>query len=121
MRSWIASGQNDSNTLQILAPGFSNPKPHAAGPSDTHAQNNTIAAFLLARGKNAVLSFLPNENGWSLAGDYGWSPLLDMDWGVPVGAATEGPPNVFTRRYSKISPVVLDCNLMTSTFGAARH
>jgi hypothetical protein len=28
------------------------------------AENNTIAAFLISRGANAVLSFLPNENGW---------------------------------------------------------
>jgi hypothetical protein len=117
MRSWIKSAQNDSNTLQILAPGFSNTKPHAKGPSDTRAQNNTIAAFLVARGMNAVLSFLPNENGWSLAGDYGWSPLFDLDWGKPLGIAIEDPPNVFTRKYSKISPVVLNCNDLTSTFG----
>ena len=117
MRSWIKTAQNDSNTLQILAPGFSSAKPHTKGPSNTEAENNTIAAFLVARGKNAVLSLLPNENGWSLASDYGWSPLFEMDFGEPLGAATEGPPNVFTRKYSKISPVVLDCNDLTSRFG----
>eukprot|EP01043_Picozoa_sp_COSAG02_P022427 COSAG02_NODE_1166_length_14154_cov_19.442191_5_plen_179_part_00 len=76
MRSWITAGQNDSNTLQILAPGFSSTKPGVKGPSNTHAQNNTIAAFLLARGRNTVLSFLPNENGWSLASDYGATEWL---------------------------------------------
>jgi hypothetical protein len=118
MRSFIAAGQNDSNTLQILAPGFSSARPHTKGPSDTHAQNNTVAAFLLARGRNTVLSLLPNENGWSLASDYGWSALLEMDFGEPLGQAVESPANVFTRKYSKISPVVLDCNSGTSSFGA---
>ena len=119
MRSWITEGQNDSNTLQILAPGFSGTKPHTKGPSDTRAENNTIAAFLIARGKNAVISLLPNENGWSLASDYGWSELFDMDFGAPLGPAVESPANVFTRKYSKISPIVLDCNTGTSTFGSS--
>ena len=90
MRSWIAAGQNDSHTLQILAPGFSGAKPGVKGPSNTHDQNNTIAAFLLARGRNTVLSFLPNENGWSLASDYGTSAIPDFT-PVPENIACHGP------------------------------
>ena len=50
----------------------------------------------------------------------GWSKLLEMDFGEPLGQAVEAPPNVFTRHYSKVSPVVLDCNSGKSTFGTAR-
>ena len=64
-----------------------------------------------------MLSLLPNENGWSLASDYGWSALLEMDFGEPLGQAVESPATVFTRKCSKISPVVLDCNSGASSFG----
>lgn len=117
MRSWIAHGLNDTNTIQIVTDSFSNPNLHDKGPSNTRSQNNTIAAFLISRGKNAVLAFLGDKDGWAEGDDYGWSTLLDRDFGEPLGLAVESPANVFTRQYSKISPVVLDCNTMTSHFG----
>eukprot|EP00746_Dinoflagellata_sp_MGD_P042469 gnl/MRDRNA2_/MRDRNA2_20297_c0_seq1.p1 gnl/MRDRNA2_/MRDRNA2_20297_c0~~gnl/MRDRNA2_/MRDRNA2_20297_c0_seq1.p1 ORF type:complete len:375 (-),score=59.04 gnl/MRDRNA2_/MRDRNA2_20297_c0_seq1:276-1331(-) len=122
MRKWIKVGLNDTTTLQILGAHFSDAKPHdGQEPSNTRAENNTIAAFLISRGKNAVLSLLDNNAhriGWAEGIDYGWSSLFDMDFGEPVGPPVESPANVFTRHYTKISTVTLDCNTLTSSFGS---
>ena len=48
--------------------------------------------------------------------DYGWSPLLDFDYGKPVGGGEEVEAGVFRRTWSKGGFVELDCNTFTSTF-----
>lgn len=109
MRRWIAMGANDANTMQIVAPQFRN-NVSAFG----RAMNNTIAAFLISRGKSATLMF-PVLGDYGAAIDYKWSPLLDTDFGEPLGPATEQRHAVFTREWSKAT-VTLDCTKLKSSF-----
>jgi len=49
------------------------------------------------------------------ASRYGWSSLLELDFGEPLEIATELSPGVFQREWSEAT-VTLDCNTYTSEF-----
>ena len=113
VRTWIEKGANPNVTLQVLAPSFKH-LPPASAPPTTMAGNNTVAAFLIARGASAMLE-LPVKGAYGLADTYGWSPLFDADFGEPDGPGREIISGVFTREWSKAT-VTLDCNTFTSNF-----
>jgi hypothetical protein len=58
---------------------------------------------------------LPVAGAYEDMRSYSWSPLLDADFGVPLGQGQEVSPGVFTRQWSKVT-VKLDCNSYTSEF-----
>ena len=62
-----------------------------------------LAAFLIARG-DYWLFFTPDT--W-------WKEGFEVDYGVPMGDATEPLPNFFIRKWSNCT-VYLDCNSFTS-------
>ena len=65
--------------------------------------NQTIAAFLITRPPVALLG-----SRWQ---DASWSPLFELDAGLPQALCEESPttPGVFSRRWSK-GVAQLDCN-----------
>jgi len=79
-------------------------------------RNNTIAAFLVARGASAMLEF-PVDDFLSYEGAsrYGWSSLLELDFGEPLEVGIEVSSGVFQREWSEAT-VTLDCNSYTSKF-----
>jgi hypothetical protein len=70
--------------------------------------NATLASFLVARSPIAYIGF---EQGSS---DASWSPLFELDVGVPLGLCSEGPEGVFSREWSKGTASV-DCNTWTGS------
>lgn len=96
-----------------------------APPSPSVDINNTVAAFLIARGPSAMLE-LPVLGAYEDMTNYVLSPLLDMDYGIPLGpgrklggnggiqgASGQGGGSVFTREYTRAS-VTLNCSDWTS-------
>lgn len=78
------------------------------------AQNITVAAFLISRGQSAMLEF-PVVGAYEDMRSYDLdSPLLNADYGVPVGPASEVESGVFTRKWSKVT-VTLNCNSYNSS------
>lgn len=65
--------------------------------------NATLAAFLVARSPMAYIGF---QQGSS---DKSWSPMFELDVGVPLGLCAEGPEGVFSRQWS-LGTAVIDCN-----------
>lgn len=103
MRQWIAQGIADKNTLQIQV--------------NKQVEDQEIAAFLIARGPSAVMEF-PVLGAYGAAVEYGWNPLMDEDFGVPLDKATENPAHVFTRRWSNAT-ISLNCAMWKATFSPA--
>jgi len=78
-------------------------------------QNNTIAAFMIARGATAMLE-LPVGGAYENMRMYDVdAPILQADWGPPLGVGKEEAPGVFTREFASAT-LSLDCNSWTSTF-----
>ena len=92
MRSLCAPSTQGSSMLM----GFSH------GPD----LNQTIAAFLVSR---PPIAFLGSR--WQ---DNMWSPLFNMDVGLPLGLCNESLPGVFQRPWTH-GVAVLDCNTWTAT------
>ena len=89
------------------------PPPHAHGSVEVE-QNNTVAAFMLARGESAMLE-LPVAGAYEAMSSYDVdAAVLQLDFGSAIGAAKEAS-GVFTRQFSK-GTVELDCNKWQSSF-----
>ena len=89
------------------------PPPHAHGSVEVE-QNNTVAAFMLARGESAMLE-LPVAGAYEAMSSYDVdAAVLQLDFGAAIGAAQEAS-GVFTRQFSK-GTVELDCNKWQSSF-----
>ena len=86
----------------------------ARSPTSTIAGNNTIAAFLIARGRSAMLE-LPVHGAYEDMAAYGWNPLLAADFGEPVEAARRVAPGVWERRWTRAT-VRIDCGAWSSAF-----
>jgi hypothetical protein len=77
-------------------------------------QNNTVAAFMLARGKSAMLE-LPVAGAYEAMSSYDVNAaVLQLDFGGAIGTATEAG-GVFTRKFAK-GTIQLDCNKWQSSF-----
>lgn len=80
-------------------------------------QNNTVAAFMIARGPSAMLE-LPVGGAYENMAMYDVdAPVLQLDFGAAVGLGTEEAPGIFTRQFQK-GVVRLDCNTYTSVFSS---
>jgi len=92
------------------------PPPPPPAPADGPADRNaTVAAFLIARGKSAML-MLPVEGAYENMADYDLhSPLLRADFGTPLGAGKERAPGVFSREFTGAT-ISLDCGSWTTSF-----
>ena len=88
------------------------PPPPPPQPYDGVAINNTVAAFLVARGISAMLE-LPVLGAYEDMSHYVWSPLLDADYGTPLGPGREVSPGFFARNYTR-AHVALNCTAWTS-------
>jgi hypothetical protein len=118
VQSWMKIGSNTSLSLQVLGEAFRKKNEalldNGASPPPSGADaNNTIAAFLIARGRSAMLE-LPVGGAYENMDKYILSPLLDADFGEPTGAGHEGAGGVFTREWTKAT-ITLDCNTWTSS------
>jgi len=93
--------------------------------------NQTLAAFLLLRGKYALFQYAvigPYEcaaepcgvpkSPTSGYGPYQWSPMLEKDYGEPIGPPTVSPAGEWTRKWSKAT-VSLDCASWKAHFSLA--
>ena len=79
------------------------------------SQNQTLAAFLIARGASAMLE-LPVCGAFEAMSDYDLTnPLLDVEFGRALGAGERVAPGRFRREYAKAT-VELDCKSWSSTF-----
>eukprot|EP01052_Picozoa_sp_SAG31_P007286 SAG31_NODE_346_length_17349_cov_9.825875_7_plen_284_part_00 len=88
------------------------PPPH--GNSIEIDQNNTVAAFMLARGESAMLE-LPVAGAYEAMSGYDVdATVLQLDFGAAVGVAEEAN-GVFTRKFAK-GTIHLDCNKWQSSF-----
>jgi len=66
-------------------------------------QEQILSAFLITRPPYGWL-------GWGWESDQkNWLPIFNVQFGVPIGTCTEGPPQVFSRKWSEMT-VTLDCN-----------
>ena len=85
-----------------------------SGLNDTQEQFEIdLAMFLLVRGPYAWLGY--NWNGCHDTWVYReWDPMLDKDYGVPLGSMVEIESGVFERKWSK-STVKMDCNTYKPT------
>ena len=101
MREWIRIGHRTAHTLQLQA-GTNTPR------------NETLAAFLIARGASALLEY-PIEGTYGTAAAFGFPALLAADFGEPSGDALEAHPGVFRRAWSKAT-IELDCRDLSSSF-----
>ena len=78
-------------------------------------QNNTVAAFMIARGLSGMLE-LPVGGAYEKMDMYDVdAPILQADWGAALGLGKEGPTGTFTREFEKAT-IALDCNSYTSSF-----
>ena len=77
-------------------------------------RNETLAAFLIARGASALLEY-PIEGTYGTAAAFGFPALLAADFGEPSGDALEAHPGVFRRAWSKAT-IELDCRDLSSSF-----
>lgn len=70
---------------------------------------------MISRGSSAVLE-LPVCGAYEAMADYDLSnPLLNADFGAPLGPGKETAPGQYAREYSKAT-ISLDCGSWTSTF-----
>ena len=107
---WIVIGADATHALQIKGAAFQMP---SVGVPDPREENNTIAAFLISRGASAMMMIGSTPMFLMDRFDYAY-PLLNADFGVPVGPATVNG-TIFTRDYSN-ARVTLDCGSWSSTF-----
>ncbi len=97
-------------------------------PNQPAAFNQTLAAFLLLRGKFALLQYGvigpyecaaepcgKSNSPTSGYGPYEWSPLLDKDYGEPLGPPTVSSGGVWTRKWSKAT-ISLSCASWQAVF-----
>ena len=103
------------------APGPPSPPPGPPAPAVDPlemAQNNTVAAFLIARGASAMLE-LPVAGAYESMAMYAVdAPVLALDFGAALGPGKESSPGVFTRAFQR-GAVELDCKAWRSTFTAS--
>ncbi len=76
-----------------------------SGPARSGPINQTLAAFLVTR---PPIAFFGSR--WQ---DDMWSPLFDLDTGVPTELCSEGPTGVFSRTWTK-GVATLNCNDYTA-------
>ena len=80
------------------------------------SQNNTLAAFLIARGEGGGILELPVCGAFESMADYDLSnPLLNVDFGTPLGPGKELSSGRYTREFTKAT-ISLDCGSWSSTF-----
>lgn len=80
------------------------------------SQNNTIAAFVIARGAGGGFLELPVCGAFESMADYDLSnPLLKAELGTPLGAGKQTTPGSYAREFTKAT-VSLDCATWRSTF-----
>ena len=85
-------------------------------PQPYFSQNNTLAAFLIARGAGGGFLELPVCGAFESMADYDLSnPLLQQDLGTPMGAGRRTAKGVYTREFSKAT-VSLSCETWSSVF-----
>ena len=113
MHAWMGVGANASLSLQIGGDVFNRAKA-APTPAQRAHENNTAAAFLVARGPSAMLG-LDVQGCYEDMKEYDLAPVLNADFGTPLGAGAEGPAGVFKRKFTT-GEVTLDCNSWTSSF-----
>jgi hypothetical protein len=115
--NFAADTADDNQTLQLIY------------PNQPAVFNQTLAAFLILRGKFALLQYAvigPYECAAEPCGEsnspakgygpYKWSPLLEEDYGTPLGAPTvTSDGHLWTRRWSKAT-VTLDCKSWAANF-----
>jgi hypothetical protein len=97
--------------------GGAAPSPGPPPPPDSMEleKNNTVAAFLLARGPSAMLE-LPVAGAYESMSTYDVdSPLLKLDFGAALGPAKQLTPGTYSREFERAT-VSLDCHAWTSTF-----
>lgn len=115
--SWLEIGANENVALQALAiPFFANGhNPFKPTSASEFSQNNTIAAFLIARGASAMLE-LPVSGAFESMALYNLSnPLLKVDFGTPLGPGKNTSAGKYTREYTKAT-ISLDCESWSSAF-----
>ena len=85
----------------------------AAGKSDTHVSQQSVAAFMIVRGVHAWLG-----TGWQgcTAAPSTWQadPLMATDPGTPTGLCAQETPGVFSRAFTR-GKATLDCHAWTAT------
>jgi hypothetical protein len=79
---------------------------------DSANANQSVAAFLIARGPLAWLGW-----GWESGSDAQWDPAFDYDVGEPAGACVEEAPGVFSRAWT-YGRARLDCGAWTAEIPA---
>ena len=80
------------------------------------SQNNTLAAFLIARGEGGGFLELPVCGAFESMADYDLSnPLLSTDFGTPLGPGKETASGHYKREFKKAT-ITLDCDSWRSTF-----
>ena len=107
IRSDIALGNDTRFTFQPSFRGMGDPMKVTA-----QDYANTIGSFLLARGESALLEFPPTASPGDIypnATQFPWSPLVDKDYGVPLGLAVETGNGTFKREWSKAT-IYFDCS-----------
>ena len=83
------------------------PAPHGKPSGPEADQNNTVAAFMIARGESAMLE-LPVAGAYEAMDMYNVdAAVLQLDFGAAKAAGTESA-GVYTREYEK-GTVQLDC------------
>lgn len=90
--------------------GGSNPGWHHS-PTD---QNNTVAAFMIARGPSALLQ-LHVHGAYAWAEDMHFPPILRADYGRPLAPAATVREGVYSREYERAT-LTLDCGRWESSF-----
>ena len=107
VHSAIALGNDTRYTFQPSFRGMGDP-----GKVTAEDYANTIGSFLLARGESALLEFPPTASPGDIypnATQFPWSPLVDKDYGVPLGLAMENGNGIFKREWSKAT-IYFDCH-----------
>ena len=77
-------------------------------------QNNTVAAFMIARGPSALLQ-LHVHGAYAWAEDFEFPPVLHADFGRPLGVARTVREGVYSREYERAT-LTLDCGRWESRF-----
>ena len=112
IHSAISMGNDTRYTFQPSFRGMGAP-----GTVTAQEYSNTIGSFLLARGESALLEYPPTASPGDLfpnATQFPWSPLLDLDFGVPLALAVETTNGSFVRQWSKAT--VANCSMNANLF-----
>lgn len=126
VKRWIASvAKSPNSTFQPATTAFSqifrHPKPYkgekAVWPHSAADQNATVAAFMLARGANALLELRVPHGAYWFAGDMDMdATALQLDFGRALGPAREAASGGAWSREFEGGSVALDCASWSSTF-----